>query len=259
MFLWLKELRVQCRRNNRWNDEWAFKVHEFGDLMMSILKTTPSLNELVEAVQAAGSGDSDFFGFPCRADGLYLQQDPEEYAAFVHFAATQIPPAELSLEIGIASGGQTKFLRDYWRSRRTLIVDIGQHALFHHWARIKKDVKSDICLELIDDSHSGRVREQLLPYAKQVDLAFVDGDHSYAGLRKDIFLTKELLRPGGYMVLHDTAAVGDLQRIFNELLYSKDFTLVRNFQNRFGISVWKMIRVKHMPNDFNRMTGWGRI
>ena len=226
---------------------------------MSVAQPIPSVEELVEAVKAAGSGHSDFFGFPIREGGLYLQQDPEEYAAFVHFVATHVPPAELSMEIGVASGGQTKFLRDYWQSKKTVIVDIGQHELFPHWARIKNDVKSDICLEIIDDSHAPKVREQLLPYAGRLDFAFVDGDHSYRGLKQDIFLTKELLRPGGVMVLHDTAAVGDCKKVFDELLFSRDFTLLRNFQHRFGISVWKMIRVKRMPNAFNRMTGWGRI
>jgi Methyltransferase domain len=226
---------------------------------MSEVRPTPSLAEIIEAVKQAGSGQDDFFGYPVREDGLYLQQDPEEYGAFVHFVASQVPAAELSLEIGIASGGQTKFLRDYWQSKKTLIVDIGLHELFPHWARIKQQVKTDICLEIIDDSHAPHVREKLLPYAGKVDFAFVDGDHSYRGLKQDIFLTKELLRPGGLMVLHDTAAVGDCKKVFDELLFSKDFTLVRNFQNRFGISVWKMVRVKRMPNAFNRATGWGRI
>ncbi len=218
-----------------------------------------SLREIVAAVKEAGSGQGHFFGFPEKENGLYLQQDPEEYGAFVHFMATHLPEMELSLEIGIASGGQTKFLRDYCRIKKTLIVDIGQHELFPHWRRIKPMVKSEICLELIDDSHSPRVREQLLPYAGKVDFAFVDGDHSYRGLKQDIFLTKELLRPGGLMVLHDTAAVGDCKKIFDELLYSKDFLLMRNFQNRFGISVWLMPRVKRMPNAFNRATGYGKI
>jgi predicted O-methyltransferase YrrM len=173
--------------------------------------------------------------------------------------ATKIPAADLTLEIGIASGGQTKFLRDYWQGRKTIIVDIGEHEVFPQWERIKQGVNSDIILEIIDDSHAPRVREKLLPYAGQVDFAFVDGDHSHRGLRKDIFLTKELLKPGGVMVLHDTAAAGDVKRVFDELLFSKDFTLLRNFQNRFGISVWKLIRVKHMPTAFNRRTGIGRI
>ncbi len=61
------------------------------------------------------------------------------------------------------------------------------------------------------------------------------------------------------MVLHDTAAVGDCKRVFDELLFSKDFVLVRNFQNRFGISVWQMVRVKTPPSAFNRATGFGHI
>ena len=226
---------------------------------MQAITPVPSREELVKAVEAAGAAHAEFFGYPVREDGLYLQQDPEEYAAFVHFIATKVPAADLSLEIGIASGGQTKFLRDYWQARRTIVVDIGQHEVFPQWKRIKQGVNSDIILEIIDDSHKPSVREKLLPYAKQVDFAFVDGDHSYRGLRKDIFLTKELLKPGGVMVLHDTAGAGDVKRVFDELLFSKDFTLLRNFQNRFGISVWKLVRVKHMPNAFNRATGMGRI
>ena len=226
---------------------------------MSIEKTVPSYEEVLRAIKAAGSSQQEFFGYPVREDGLYLQQDPEEYAAFVHFMATNVPPAKLSLEIGIASGGQTKFLRDYWHSEKTIIVDLGQHEVFPQWQRIKKSVNSEIVLEIIDDSHAPRVREQLKPYFGQVEFAFVDGDHNYRGLRQDIFLTKDLLLPGGLMVLHDTAAVYDCKMVFDELLRSKDFTLVRNSQNRFGISVWKLLRVKDKPNAFNRWSGLGRI
>lgn len=226
---------------------------------MHAIKPVPSRDDLVKAVEAAGAAHAEFFGYPVREDGLYLQQDPEEYADFVHFMATKVPSAEMTMEIGIASGGQTKFLRDYWEARKTIIVDIGQHEVFPQWNRIRQSVNSDIILEVIDDSHAPRVREKLLPYAGKIDFAFVDGDHSYRGLRKDIFLTKEILRLGGIMVLHDTAAMGDLKRIHDELLYSKDFTLLRNFQNRFGISVWRLLRVKHMPSAFNRRTGIGQI
>ncbi len=226
---------------------------------MTLIRPVPSRDEIVTAIEAAGSGDAGFFGYPEREDGLYLQQDAEEYADFVHFMATRVPACELSLEIGIASGGQTSFLRRYWEARKTIIVDLGEHPLYPHWERIRKTVESDIILEVIDDSHAARVREKLLPYAGKVEFAFVDGDHSYRGLRQDIFLTKELLKPGGLMVLHDTAAVGDVNRVYRELLFSKDFSQLRNFQNRFGISVWKLLRVKSMPNAFNRRTGLGRI
>lgn len=226
---------------------------------MRPVKPVPSREELVKVIEQAGSANETFFGFPFRDDGLFLQQDPEEYAAFVHFMATKVPPASLTLDIGTAAGGQTKFLRDYFSADKTIVVDIGQHPDFPQWKRIRQSVNSDIILEVIDDSHARRVREQLLPYAGQVEVAFVDGDHSYRGLRKDIFLTKELLKPGGYMILHDTAVVRGLRRVFEELLESSDFQLFRNFQNRFGISVWKLLKVKNKPSSLNRALGIGRI
>ena len=226
---------------------------------MAPRKSFSTRQALLDDIETCGSADAAFFGYPKREDGLFLQQDAEEYASFIAFMATKVPPADLALDIGIASGGQSKFLRDYWECRRTIFLDIGLHPDFPQWPRIRPQIDTAIELEIIADSHAPHVREKLLPYAGQVDFAFVDGDHSYRGLRKDIFLTKELLRQGGLMVLHDTTAVGDLNRIYQELLFSKDFVLVRNFANRFGISVWKLMQVKRQPNAFNRWSGMGRI
>ena len=133
-----------------------------------------------------------------------------------------MPPAKLSLDIGVASGGQTKFLRDYYPAEKTIVVDIGQHPQFVHWPRIKRQINSELILEIIEDSHAPEVAKKLAPFARQVDFAFVDGDHSYRGLRKDIFLVRELLAPGGYMVLHDTLAVHDCRRVHEELLAPRE-------------------------------------
>jgi len=66
-----------------------------------------SKDEIRQAIIEAGSDHSEMFGFPEKADGLHLQQDPDEYADFVCFMANEAPPATLALDIGIASGGQT--------------------------------------------------------------------------------------------------------------------------------------------------------
>jgi len=226
---------------------------------MVTTKPVPSREELVRVIEQAGSAQQEFFGYPVREDGLYLQQDPEEFAAFVHFMATKAPPAKLTLDIGIASGGQTRFLRDYYPAEKTMVVDIGIHPVFPHWARIKQGLNSELIEEIISDSHDPKVREKLLPYADKVDFAFVDGDHSYKGLRQDIFLAKEMLHVGGLMALHDTMGVWDCKRVFDDLVQSKDFTLVRNFANRFGISVWQLVRKKGTPSAFNRWSGLGKI
>lgn len=225
------------------------------------IKPTPTLDDMIKAVEAAGSGHAEFFGYSETPGGLFLQQDPEEFAKFVHFMATKVPPAKLTMDIGIASGGQTKFLRDYFSADKTIVVDIGLHPLFPHWERIKKGVNSEIILEIISDSHTDETRQKLMPYKGQVDFAFVDGDHSYRGLRQDIFLTKELLRPNAYMALHDTSAVYDCRKVYDDMLSSNDFSLVRNFHSRFGISIWKYMRTKPLPpaGFLKRRFGIGKL
>ncbi|MCF4167506.1 class I SAM-dependent methyltransferase [Zavarzinia compransoris] len=221
--------------------------------------SVPSYSEMVELVKEAGSSQQEFFGYPVKEGGLYLQQDPEEFAALVHFLAKEVQGADLTLDLGIASGGQTKFLRDYFDAKKTIIVDDGRHVLFPHWARIKPMVKTEFICEIIRNSHDKEVREQLAPWRGKVDFAFVDGDHSYRGLRQDIFMMKLMLRENAIMVLHDTAAVWDCKRVFDDLLRSREFTLLRNFDNRFGISVWKRLKPRTPPGYFNHQFGWGRL
>ncbi|MBI1261175.1 MAG: hypothetical protein GC184_05580 [Rhizobiales bacterium] len=222
--------------------------------------TAVSKAELIEAIRNCGSDNEEYFGYPVKEDGLFLQQDPEEFASFVEYLVTKCPPSELSCEVGIAAGGNTKFVRDYYDVKKTIIVDIGLHPQHFNWKRIKPQVKTEFVLEVIDDSHSANVRKQLLPYAGQIDYAFVDGDHTYKGLRQDIFLMKEVLKPGAIMTLHDTAAVEDCHNVYLDLLKSKDFELQANFISRFGISVWKFVGTKNVTsNMFNRRFGWGNL
>lgn len=225
---------------------------------MRTIKPLPPKAELIKLIEAAGSGSTAHFGYPELKDGLFLQQDPEEFASFVHFVASELPPAALSLDLGTASGGQTKFLRDYYSCDKTIVLDIGLHPNFVEWARIKPQVNSDIILEIIDDSHSPKVATQLAPFTGQIDFAYVDGDHSYRGLKKDIFLVRELLRLGGYLVLHDTLAVPECKRVYDELLSSPYFVLIRNFDYRFGISIWQK-KGGRKSSPINRRFGIGKI
>lgn len=221
--------------------------------------SAPTKDEIAAAIRACGSDHAGMFGYPVREDGLYLQQDVGEYSDFVHFM-TQQPPSRLAIEIGVASGGQTKFLRDHYQIDKTIIVDIGLHPNHHHWKRIKPTVKTEFVLEIIGDSHAASTREKLLRYARTIDFAFVDGDHSYKGLKQDMFLMKDLLKPGALCVLHDTHEVKDCARVFEELKRSEDFELVENFVSRFGISVWRYTGAGGGTTSwFNRRFGWGKL
>lgn len=200
----------------------------------------PTVTELVDRIIEAGSGSTSHFGYDLKKNGLYLQQDPIEFAEFVHYMVTHVPPSEISLDIGIASGGQTKFLRDYYACQKTIVVDLGEHPDAIHWPRIRNEVNSEIILEIVGDSHSNVVRDALLPYKGQIDFAYIDGDHSYVGLRQDIFLAREILKSGAFMALHDTVEVPDCKRVYDDLRLSERFKHVRDFNYRFGISLWQL-------------------
>jgi hypothetical protein len=172
---------------------------------------------------------------------MCLQQNPDEFSEFIFFMANKMPPAELSLEIGVASGGQAKLLRDFYQCKKTIIVDLGMHPEFKlHWHRIKAMLKTDIIMELIMDSHSSVVKDRLGPYKGMIDFAFIDGDHSYEGLKKDIALVKEFAKPGCVFVLHDTKFIADCRRVADELLNDPDVRLLREFNLEYGISIWKL-------------------
>jgi hypothetical protein len=227
---------------------------------MSDTKTSlPSIPELVDRIKASGSSDERFFGYPPREGGLFLQQDPLEFAQFVHFMANQYGSADLTLDLGIASGGQTKFLRDFYKCKRTIILDNGEHSMFPHLKRIKPMVDTTFEDEIISDSHAPAVHERLVKYTNSLDFAFVDGDHSYRGLRQDIFLVTPLLKDYAVMALHDTAAVGDCKRVYDDLLNSRNFTRLRSFENRFGISLWMRLPRRKPQHWYNHRYGWGNI
>jgi cephalosporin hydroxylase len=79
-------------------------------------------------------------------------------------------------------------------------------------------------LELIEgDSHDPgtleRVRELVRPGS--VDLLFVDGDHTYEGVRADFELYGPLVRPGGLIAFHDvlphSQAGSEVDRFWREI------------------------------------------
>jgi predicted O-methyltransferase YrrM len=53
------------------------------------------------------------------------------------------------------------------------------------------------------DSHDHDVLERVRRAAPEFDVAFIDGDHSYEGVKADYETYAPLVRPGGLVALHD--------------------------------------------------------
>ncbi|MAW26219.1 MAG: hypothetical protein CMQ84_09590 [Gammaproteobacteria bacterium] len=60
------------------------------------------------------------------------------------------------------------------------------------------------CIE--GDSHSPEVLRQLDEYLgteKKVDFLFIDGDHTYQGVKRDFLMYKRFVNTGGFVAFHD--------------------------------------------------------
>jgi len=55
---------------------------------------------------------------------------------------------------------------------------------------------------------------------EKVDLIFIDGDHTYEGVKKDYYNWIKTVKPGGYVLFHDagkTKNVADVRRFIKEI------------------------------------------
>jgi cephalosporin hydroxylase len=114
-------------------------------------------------------------------------------------------PPKYVCEIGTASGGTLFLLAQVCAPDALLLsVDLGlprERSLVHgRFARRKQKIVS-----VRGDSRAPatvqRVRSRLRGHP--LDLLFIDGDHSYDGVKADFVNYSPLLRPGGLIVLHD--------------------------------------------------------
>lgn len=53
-------------------------------------------------------------------------------------------------------------------------------------------------------------------FNKIVDFLFIDGDHSYEGVKKDIKIWMPKLRSGGVLIMHDSGWAEGVQRVIKE-------------------------------------------
>lgn len=139
--------------------------------------------------------------------------------------------ARVIVEIGTAKGGTLLLLARSAHPRATLIsIDLpdGNFGEGYPVWRIpiyRRFALPTQALTLIRaDSHLGSTRERVETAleGRQIDLLFIDGDHTYEGVRRDYEDYAPLVRPGGLIAFHDIVegppeAVGGVPRFWKEL------------------------------------------
>jgi cephalosporin hydroxylase len=114
-------------------------------------------------------------------------------------------PPKYVCEIGTASGGTLFLLTQVCRPDALLLsVDIGlsfERCLVHARFASRRQKIVSVRGDSSAPETLGRVRSLLRGH--QLDLLFIDGDHSYEGVQADFLNYSPLVRPGGLIVLHD--------------------------------------------------------
>ncbi len=138
------------------------------------------------------------------------QQKVQELSALVRLLEC-VEPLKRVLEIGSQHGG-TLWLwsRLMMSGGKLAAIDIDFRQL-----AVPLGLKEGIRLKKIEgDSHDPRRRTQVIEWLgydnpECLDLLFIDGDHTYQGVRCDLLDYVHMVRPGGWIILHDVHENGD--------------------------------------------------
>jgi hypothetical protein len=140
------------------------------------------------------------------------------------------------VEIGVAAGSTTKVLCEN-------AAKVGGHVYgFDVWERHGLYNQFDFALskELVEerltklgfsnftmtkiDSKTDEFTELLGRLCPQIDLAFIDGCHSYEGIKNDFLKVFPLLSKDGIVVFHDTLKIAECRKFLIDLRLSNDGT-----------------------------------
>lgn len=169
---------------------------------------------------------------PSGEDSWRIQQDPRELARLICVLAANEPFA-CSLEIGIASGGTTRFIREWVHVERTTVIDDGKHPDAGLWADHKFYVQG--LSECLEDSHSDHARNWLSAYGGRFDLVGIDADHSYDGVMQDWEMIEPHLASGAIAWFHDIHCCPGVRKAWDEIVTSHEMFL--EIGHRLGIGV----------------------
>jgi predicted O-methyltransferase YrrM len=109
------------------------------------------------------------------------------------------------LEIGTAGGGTLFLFSNIADEEATLIsVDLYQTVEKRILFKYNKKEKQKIFL-IQGDSHNIETLKKIKAILRdnKVDFLFIDGDHSYEGVKKDFEMYSPLVRKGGIIAFHD--------------------------------------------------------
>ena len=179
---------------------------------------------------------------------LQKKAEIEEFCKFIKSLSLKV-----ILEIGTANGG-TLFLLSRFSHPNALLISvdlpvgpyIGDYDYNINSFYKTFTLKKQKMVLIKDDSHEPSTLKLLKKKLenKQIDLLFIDGDHSYEGVKKDFEMYGPLVKENGIIAFHDIVKVSPEIEINNEV-------------NKFWNEIKEKFEYIEIVDDWNQ--GWAGI
>lgn len=171
-----------------------------------------------------------------------------EFCKFIDFLKHE--NIKTIVEIGTADSGTHLLFSELLSSKKTMIsVDLELRnrkflSLFNS--------HQDLRIGIQGSSHSEKTSKQLVSAleSKQIDLLFIDGDHSYEGVKKDFEIYKSFVSNNGIIAFHDiipdsfsktgiktSSYVGEVPKFWNEIKKKYRYTEFIESEDQDGCGI----------------------
>jgi predicted O-methyltransferase YrrM len=147
-------------------------------------------------------------------DRISLNQFKEEFKQFANYVKEHNP--KIVVEIGTKKGGSFFIWARLLKPKQLISIDLpgGIHGggfvkqkipFMKYFLSDQKESKISI---ILGDSHQYSTLERLKKElnGKKIDFLFIDGDHTYEGVKSDFEMYKDLVRKDGIIAFHDIVA-----------------------------------------------------
>lgn len=185
--------------------------------------------------EKAGCSNPEYFGCK-KKGGLMLQQNSEEYSHYLDWLRKQ--QIRTYLEIGVADGGSFLVNVLFSGTKVATAVDNLSYEPFgvQKHANIRKRVeylnKTGVDANLVISDSTVFLREN----TRRFDMIFIDGDHSYEGVKSDYELSKPWA--DRFLVFHDISNGNTgVKQLWEEIRSDTDVEFIHNQNTGIGIKV----------------------
>jgi predicted O-methyltransferase YrrM len=150
------------------------------------------------------------------------EQDEREFAVALDLYERRAPRSVL--EIGVRNGGTLwHWIQRASKGAKIAAIDMAmrERGEFERWAK-----SADVSLSLIEGNSAERSVLEKARLLGPYDWVFIDGDHTYHGVKTDWLNYVPMVSPGGCVLLHDVTRSPsrfpdiEVARLSDDIMYS---------------------------------------